>query len=81
MIAAIETSESGSILKMRHSRAALIHFLLIAATVTGFHSMSVVDSLTLIDGTVIEGDIITDTSAEVTMNCKVGTKYEVKKFA
>ena len=43
--------------------------------------MSVVDSLTLIDGTVIEGDIITDTSAEVTMNCKVGTKYEVKKFA
>ena len=43
--------------------------------------MSVVDSLTLIDGTVIEGDIITDTSAEVTMNCKVGAKYEVKKFA
>ncbi len=81
MIAAIETSESGSILKMRHSRAALIHFLLIAATVMGFHSMSVADSLTLIDGTVMKADIITDTPTEVTMNCKVGGKYEMKKFA
>ena len=66
---------------MRHSRAALIHFLLIAATFTGFPSMSVADTVTLTDGTVFKGDILTDTKTEVTMNCKVGAKYEVKKFA
>ena len=81
MIAAIETSESGSISRMKYSRAALIHFLLIAATFTGFPSMSVADTVTLTDGTVFKGDILTDTKTEVTMNCKVGAKYEVKKFA
>ena len=66
---------------MKYSRAALIHFLLIAATFTGFPSMSVADTVTLTDGTVFKGDILTDTKTEVTMNCKVGAKYEVKKFA
>ena len=66
---------------MKYSRAALIHFLLIAATFTGFPSMSVADTVTLTDGTVFKGDILTDTKTEVAMNCKVGAKYEVKKFA
>ena len=43
--------------------------------------MSVADTVTLTDGTVFKGDILTDTKTEVTMNCKVGAKYEVKKFA
>ena len=81
MIAAIETSESGSISRMKYSRALLIHFLFIAATFTGFPSMSVADTVILTHDTVFKGDILTDTKTEVTMNCKVGTKYEVKKFA
>ena len=81
MIAAIETSDSGSISRMKYSRALLIYFLFIAATFTGFPSMSVADTVTLTDGTVMKGDIITDTPTEVTMNCKVGGKYEMKKFA
>ena len=66
---------------MKYSRAALIHFLFIAATVTGFASISIADTVTLTDGTVFKGDILTDTKTEVTMNCKVGKTYEVKKFA
>ena len=81
MIAAPETSDSGSISRMKYSRALLIYFLFIAATFTGFPSMSVADTVTLSDGTVMKGDIITDTPTEVTMNCKVGGKYEMKKFA
>ena len=81
MIAAIETSDSGSISRMKYSRVLLIYFLFIAATFTGFPSMSVADTVTLTDGTVMKGDIITDTPTEVTMNCKVGGKYEMKKFA
>ena len=81
MIAAIETSNSGSISRMKYSRALLIYFLFIAATFTGFPSMSVADTVTLTDGTVFKGDILTDTKTEVTMNCEVGTKYEGKKFA
>ena len=66
---------------MKNSRAAVICFLFIAATVTGFASISIADTVTLTDGTVIKGDIITNTPTEVTMNCKVGKTYEVKKFA
>ena len=66
---------------MKNSRAAVIHFLFTAATFIVFSSISVADSLTLTDGTVIKGDIITNTPTEVTMNCKVGKTYEVKKFA
>ena len=66
---------------MKNSRAAVIHFLFIAATFIVFSSISVADSLTLTDGTVIKGDIISNTPTEVTMNCKVGKTYEVKKFA
>ena len=66
---------------MKYSRALLIYFLFIAAAFTGFPSMSVADTVTLTDGTVMKGDIITDTPTEVTMNCKVGGKYEMKKFA
>jgi len=80
MIAAIETSEIVSISRMKYSRALLIHFLFIAATFTGFPSMSVADTVTLTHDTVFKGDILTDTKTEVTMNCKVGGKYEMKKF-
>ena len=66
---------------MKFSRVALIHFLFIAASVIGFASISIADTVTLTDGTVFKGDILTDTKTEVTMNCKVGGKYEVKKFA
>ena len=44
-------------------------------------SICAADVLTLNDGTVLNGDVIAESSAEIRMNCKIAGKYEIRSFA
>ena len=44
-------------------------------------SICAADVLTLNDGTVLNGDVISESPAEIRMNCKIAGKYEIRSFA